>query len=614
MFLLPKIGNPERLISKNQYPLTKGVRFCLLPNQYSYTFMDNTEDDTEESDATEEIDESNLDKMITCLSPRRVEPMQDTDQTMYDATANSNLKRKAAEALISSNEHEPKHKKTKVEPPATSRPRCPYGTTCYRTNVAHKRDCSHPGDPDYDTAATVANTPNSSPAPKVSKPTDQNQAVMPTRPRCQYGAQCTRKNVAHKMECSHPSDPDWATAIQPSPTKPSDGKPQAKNLTGLSWSVMGTPETVHVLNSPYIEASHKIAGFDMDGTLIETKSGNTHPKDRSDWKWWSPAVKITLQKLINRGFKIVIFTNQGGIKKNAGKGTQLRGKIIDICQDFGYPIQVLMAEDKDVNRKPQTTMWDLMVNHLNGGVPVDLDSSFYIGDAAGRPAQWKPGLGKDFSCSDRKFAANVGINFQTPEEFFDGEAQAEFDWGGINPAQILETAKSVKPFKGTLADLVPGHQEMVVMVGMPASGKSSFSKKYLVSQGYEWVNRDTLKTPEKCLKVAGTALENGKCVVIDNTNPDKASRAKYISLARKHNVPCRCFVMTTPRVLAEHLNAYRVTLSGGKTHLIPGVAYNVFEGKFEEPKTNEGFEEIMKINFTADFRNEAEKKLFKQWS
>lgn len=31
------------------------------------------------------------------------------------------------------------------------------------------------------------------------------------------------------------------------------------------------------------------------------------------------------------------------------------------------------------------------------------------GDAAGRASGWKDGMKRDFSCSDRKFATNIGI-------------------------------------------------------------------------------------------------------------------------------------------------------------------------------------------------------------
>ena len=47
----------------------------------------------------------------------------------------------------------------------------------------------------------------------------------------------------------------------------------------------------------------------------------------------------------------------------------------------------------------------------------------YVGDAAGRPKEWAPGKPKDFSCSDRKFAANLGVseyitNYQIESSYF----------------------------------------------------------------------------------------------------------------------------------------------------------------------------------------------------
>ena len=56
-------------------------------------------------------------------------------------------------------------------------------------------------------------------------------------------------------------------------------------------------------------------------------------------------------------------------------------------------------------------MWDKMLE-INEIKKVD-ENSFYCGDAVGRL-----GKNKDFSCSDRLFAYNIGINFFEPEEFF----------------------------------------------------------------------------------------------------------------------------------------------------------------------------------------------------
>ena len=43
--------------------------------------------------------------------------------------------------------------------------------------------------------------------------------------------------------------------------------------------------------------------------------------------------------------------------------------------------------------------------------------------------------------------------------------------------------------------------QLIVMVGCPASGKSTVRKRFLEPHGYVTVNRDTLGTVEKCAKV-----------------------------------------------------------------------------------------------------------------
>ena len=60
--------------------------------------------------------------------------------------------------------------------------------------------------------------------------------------------------------------------------------------------------------------SRKIAGYDLDGTLIETASGRKFAKDSKDWKLM-PKVVDKLQSLHRDGYKIAILTNQLGISK-----------------------------------------------------------------------------------------------------------------------------------------------------------------------------------------------------------------------------------------------------------------------------------------------------------
>lgn len=95
------------------------------------------------------------------------------------------------------------------------------------------------------------------------------------------------------------------------------------------------------------------------------------------------------------------------------------------------------------------------------------------------------------------------------------------------------------------------------MVGYPGSGKSHFVRQHLVPAGYVHVNRDTLGSWQKCVSAMESALANGKSVVIDNTNPDRESRKRFID---KASVPCRCFLMTTSIEHVRHNNRVRYAL------------------------------------------------------
>lgn len=90
------------------------------------------------------------------------------------------------------------------------------------------------------------------------------------------------------------------------------------------------------------------------------------------------------------------------------------------------------------------------------------------------------------------------------------------------------------------------------MVGSPGSGKSHFATHYLTS--YHYVNRDTLRTWQKCVSAVEEALSQGKSVVVDNTNPDVPSRQRYLDIAKKHKVRARCFVMAADTAHVKHNN------------------------------------------------------------
>lgn len=118
----------------------------------------------------------------------------------------------------------------------------------------------------------------------------------------------------------------------------------------------------------------------------------------------------------------------------------------------------------------------------------------------------------DYAKTARDFAANVGLPFHTPEEFFLDEEPRTFV-RVFEPAQYIkeqaERSATACTFGdtqrlekcnvrsltiGTVTFTKPTGPDIVVFCGSPGAGKSSFYWKYLQPLGYGRVNQDILKT------------------------------------------------------------------------------------------------------------------------
>ncbi|KAA6429316.1 hypothetical protein WJX79_008683 [Trebouxia sp. C0005] len=214
-------------------------------------------------------------------------------------------------------------------------------------------------------------------------------------------------------------------------------KPLAEPHTGDDgWTIV--PPSL-LFKHADLKHSDKIAAFDLDGTLVGTKGKAVFPVDEHDWRFFSKQVPKELQAFHEKGFKIVIFSNQNGIKTALeGKmATKVKGRVTNMLAEAGVPAQILLATGTDQYRKPEKGMWDYFVQHGNEGKEPDHEESFFVGDAAGR-------LG-DFADSDKQFAAAVGIPFKLPEDIF-GEgvvkkaAPTGVAEGGVNHNEALCTA------------------------------------------------------------------------------------------------------------------------------------------------------------------------------
>lgn len=451
-------------------------------------------------------------------------------------------------------------------------------------------------------AATTASVGSSSSTPVVA-----SSVPAPTLP-------CKTRTPAKKRDRT-PDKPTPATKTEVDDTTPSSAKisiaetfpspSSASKCAMKDWKMYGTCMYLNNVDAQDCSASTiKIAGFDLDDTLVKPASGALFAKSRSDWVWLTPQVVPKLQELHHRqGYRIVIFSNQSGIGNKGwdeSKANDVRGKILDLSENAKVPISAVIATKEDEFRKPTTGMLDAYRLHLSDGKPLDLKGSFYCGDAAGRHILTLAGRKKDFSCSDRKFAYNSGMTFYTPEEFFEGKPPAPFDWDGLGPDDL-----KALPTDYPQAAYHTSSPELVIMVGFPGCGKSTFFKRFFEPHGYLHVNRDTLKTAEKCISATDSFLSQGKSVVVDNTNPSKEERSRYTKLASKHKVPVRCIWVQTSHKLANHMNIVRGRL--GIVDRISSIAYNMYKSKFEEPNASEGFSQIVPVPMVANFNGLPEK-------
>ena len=90
-------------------------------------------------------------------------------------------------------------------------------------------------------------------------------------------------------------------------------------------------DSIHVLNAGDLLPSHKIAAFDMDGTIITTKSGRVFPVDYKDWRLLYENRTIEkLEILLGEGYKIVFITNQAGLASGKLKLDDFKTKVESI--------------------------------------------------------------------------------------------------------------------------------------------------------------------------------------------------------------------------------------------------------------------------------------------
>lgn len=354
----------------------------------------------------------------------------------------------------------------------------------------------------------------------------------------------------------------------------------------------------------------KIAGFDLDHTLIRPKNNKVFPKSRDDFELVFPDIIDLLNNLVIDKYIIIIFSNQSDLNNKEDKKEIVLDRI-DYLYSLFPKFNIIMATKQDYYRKPNTGMWDFIERKLNKrNIKIDKKNSFYVGDAAGRLKINK--LKKDFACSDRMFALNLKITFFTPEIYFTGTDIRELNKNYICVNRAGELFKFTKTQLDSNKKKIEKIKKfnIIILIGPPSSGKSEFSNKL---KNYIIVNQDKLKTKTNTLNEIKKILKddiNSK-IVLDNTNGTLKYRKTFTDYLTKIKLNY-CFVkLLINKDQSFLLNNYRCNLL--KKERLPDVVIHTYFKKYNEPNSKEGYTELFELEFIPIYNNKETEELFYQY-
>lgn len=149
------------------------------------------------------------------------------------------------------------------------------------------------------------------------------------------------------------------------------------------------------------------------------------------------------------------------------------------------------------------------------------------------------------------------------------------------------------------------------MLGYPAAGKSSWTLAHFPA--HRRVNRDLLgdRSIDDLVPLVAAALDEGASVVLDNTYPDRASRASVVALGRARGVPVRAVLLDASIEDAQYNAAERLVRRYGAlpspaelkqlgrkdpNAFGPAVLFR-YRKIFEEPTAAEGFAAVERVPF-----------------
>ncbi|GAW81625.1 bifunctional polynucleotide phosphatase/kinase [Plasmodium gonderi] len=419
-------------------------------------------------------------------------------------------------------------------------------------------------------------------------------------------------------------------------------------LPNDKWNIVDDSLLYRIVKEPEDKIYRKFFSFDLDNTLILSRSFFKPAQNQNDYIFYSDIIDF-LKKKRAENYKIIIFSNQKGVSTGKISIVDIVNRVDDVIEKIGIPLECYLALKNDKYRKPRIGMYNFAKQNNKGPI----DEIIYVGDNANRIYddnfktkfinhlryvysknnvnininEIAKKLKKDYTDTDLKFALNINAKFYTPEELFlniKNNLSAKFSFNplslqkNVDELNYQKSQNSVRHLldRADLHSSPPQHeQNFVLLIGPPGCGKTTFCKNYFPN--FIQINLEELKTKNKCINMLRQYIISGKNVIMDNENTYVKNRLIYINEAKKinKNLKVKAIFFNYSKDLVFHLNNFKlITDISNQMKEIPTIPIYSFYKYVQVPSECEHFDRIITINdehfVPSNFQNDEQQKLF----
>lgn len=136
--------------------------------------------------------------------------------------------------------------------------------------------------------------------------------------------------------------------------------------------------------------------------------------------------------------------------------------------------------------------------------------------------------------------------------------------------------------------------ELIVFVGLQASGKTTFYVRRFLDTHVR-VSLDQLRTRPREQRFFDLCLETRQPVVVDNTNPTKAERRRYVEPAKAAGYAVHCYFFQSRVADCIERNESRP-----EAVRVPRVGVLGTSARLELPSQDEGLDVMKFVSIAAD--------------